>query len=66
MSVNKTVRNFKRPKFLQYSIKTLKVLSGRGHHMFKASIHDMARIQIRRLCSVVLFITGKENICFFY
>ena len=26
----------------------------------------MARIRIRRLCSVVLFITGKENICFFY
>ena len=30
-------------------------------------MHDMARIRIRRLCSVVpLFITGKENICFFY
>ena len=34
--------------------------------MFKANIHDMARIRIRRLCSVVLFITAKENICFFY
>ena len=36
--------------------------------IFKANIHDMvniARIRIRRLCSVVLFITGKENICSF-
>ena len=55
---------FKCPKFLQYSIKH--VLSGQKHHIFNANIHGMARIQIRRLCSVILFITGKENICFFY
>ena len=31
-----------------------------------STLIDMARIRIRQLCSVVLFITGKENICFFY
>ena len=65
MSENKTVRSFKRPIFLQYS-KTLKVLSGRRHHIFKANMHDMARVRIRWLCPVVPFITGKEYVCSFY
>ena len=46
--------------------KTLKVLSGRRNHIFKVNIHGIAKIRIRRLCSVVSFVTGKENICFFY
>ena len=46
----------------------LKVLSGWRHHVCKANIHvhDMARIWIRWLSSVVLFITGKENIWHFF
>ena len=51
-------------KFLQYSIKLQKFWATASH--IQSQLHDMARIQIRWLCSVILFITGKENICSFY
>ena len=48
------------PSLIMAPDKTLKVLSGRRHHIFKANnIHDMTRIRIRRLCSIVLFISYR-------
>ena len=57
MSENETVRNFQASEIFTAQYKTIKYFLGRRHHIFKANIHDIAKIRIlNRLCSDVVIL----------